>query len=152
MKEKSKIFWFEPVVFLFFGLFHLHRVWALIDRIKYANFWLAVLNQRGILYFILMGILSALCIAGIIVFLRNIGNNYWWRWIYIFGGGYVLFDLICILVQYKLWYVLLGAMFDTTNIYWNYLWGLFIVMGILSLALGLFIIKIMKRSLSRHFR
>ena len=50
MKEKSKIYWFEPVVFLFFGVFHLHRIWELIDRNSYADFWLGVMNNRGVLY------------------------------------------------------------------------------------------------------
>jgi len=148
LKDKSKIFWFEPVVFLFFGLFHLHRIWGLVDRTGYADFWLGIMNNRGILYFLLMGILSALCIAGIVVFFRNIGKNYWWRWIYIFGGGYVLFDLFAILIKLKEWNILLQIMFDTKSIYWNYLWGLFIVIGFLSLAFGIHIMKSMKRTVN----
>lgn len=141
MRAKSKIFWFEPVIFLFFGLFHLHRIWALVDRTRYANFWLGVMHDRGILYFILMVILSGLCIAGIIVFFRNIGKNYWWRWIYIFGGGYVLFDLFSILMKFKSWNILLNMMFDTTSTYWNYLWSFFIIIGFISITLGLHIMK-----------
>ena len=37
-----KIAWYEPLFFLFFGAFHLHRVWGLADRESYAAFWLAV--------------------------------------------------------------------------------------------------------------
>jgi hypothetical protein len=147
LKTKSKILWFEPVVFLFFGLFHMHRIWGLVDRTGYANFWLGVMNNRGVLYFSLMGVLSALSIAGIVVFFRNIDNNYWWRWIYIFGGGYVLFDLFAIVIQLKVWDIMLEMMYDTTSIYWNYLWGFFIVIGFLSFVLGLHIIKIMKQAM-----
>lgn len=144
MKEKSKIYRFEPLVFLFFGIFHIHRIWGLIDRNSYANFWLRILNNRGILYFVLMGILSTLCIAGIIIFFRHIGKNYWWRWIYIFAGGYVLFDLFAIAIKLNAWKKLLLMMFDTSSAYWNILWSMFILIGTLSCALGLYIIRKMK--------
>ena len=146
LKQKSKILWFEPVLFIFFGLFHLHRIWGLVDRKRYADFWLGIMNDRGVSFFVLMSILSVLCIAGIIVFFGNLGSNYWWRWIYIFGGGYVLFDIFAILIKLKEWNTLLQMMFDTTSTYWNLLWGLFVIMGLLSLTLGLFIIKNMKRT------
>ncbi len=146
MKEKSKIYFFEPVIFLFFGIFHLHRIWGLVDRSGYAKFWLGIMNNRGVLYFVLMGILSALCVAGIVVFVRNIGKNYLWRLVYIFGGGYLLFDLFAIAIKLNIWNSLLLMMFDTASIYWNILWGMFILMGILSGALGLHIIKKMTRA------
>lgn len=146
LKDKSKIYWFEPLIFLFFGLFHLHRIWGLVDRTGYADFWLGIMEGRGIFYFSVMSILSLLCIAGIVVFVGNFRNNYWWRWIYIIGGGYVLFDLFAILVKLKGWNTLLQMMFDTTNMYWNYLWGFFIIVGLFSLVLGLHIIKIIKRT------
>lgn len=145
MNKKSHIYWFEPVVFLFFGLFHIHRIWGLIDRVGYADFWFSIMKNRGVLYFLLMGILSVLCVLGIVVFIKNIGKNYWWRWIYIFGGGYVLFDLFAILMKLAVWNKLLLKMFDTTGAYWNLLWGAFITIGSLSLVLGIHIIKIMKQ-------
>ena len=33
-----------------FGLFHLHRIWGLIDRNSYADFWIGVLESRGLFY------------------------------------------------------------------------------------------------------
>lgn len=66
----------EPFFFIVFGLFHMHRIWGLIDRVGYANFWLSILNNRGILYFVIMGILASLCIIGIITFLKNIHKNF----------------------------------------------------------------------------
>ena len=86
-----KIAWYEPLFFLFFGAFHLHRVWGLADRESYAAFWLGVLTQKGPLYFGLMGLLAVLCLAGVATFFRNWGRNPWWRRIYLFGGSYVLF-------------------------------------------------------------
>lgn len=83
---EKKIFAWEPVFFLFFGLFHLHRIWGLIDRKTYADFWLGILENRGVFYFILMGLLAILCIAGVITFFRNRSSNYWWRWIYLFAA------------------------------------------------------------------
>lgn len=91
--EKKILAW-EPWFFMAFGLFHLHRIWGLIDRNSYAGFWISVLENKGLFYFVLMGILAVLCILGIITFVQNRHNNYWWRWIYLFGGVYVLFNLL----------------------------------------------------------
>ena len=142
MSIKSKIIWFEPIVFVFFGAFHLHRIWGLFDRNRYSEFWLSVMTERGWVYYALMGILSVLCIAGIAVFVKNRGNNYWWRWFYIFGGGYVLFDLFAIAAGLEIWKKLLERMFDVTSQYWNVIWGGFIVLGLVSLFIGIILIKI----------
>ena len=40
----KKIYKWEPWFFLFFGVFHLHRIWALIDREGYASFWQKILD------------------------------------------------------------------------------------------------------------
>ena len=142
MKSKTtRIMWFEPIVFLFFGMLHLHRVWALTDRVGYSNFWLSLMVNRGLLYFILMGIMSLLCIAGIVVFATNRGKNYWWRWFYILGGGYVLFDLFAILIGLSIWEQLIYWMFDISNLYWNVVWGCFIGLGFISFIIGLSITK-----------
>lgn len=133
--EKKVSAW-EPWFFMVFGLFHLHRIWALIDRNSYAGFWINVLESRGLLYFILMGILSFLCVLGIITFARNRRNNYWWRWIYLFGGVYLLFDLFAIAIGLEFWNKLLLWMFDVTSAYWNAVWLFFILLGGLSFLLG----------------
>ena len=133
---EKKIFAWEPVFFLFFGLFHLHRIWGLIDRKTYADFWLGILENRGVFYFILMGLLSILCIAGVITFFRNRSSNYWWRWIYLFGGSYVLFDLFAIAVGLDFWNELLLWMFDVKSPYWNIIWGFFVLLGGFVFVLG----------------
>ena len=102
--------------------------------------------NRGWFYFVLMGIMSFLCVAGIVLFIKNKGRNYWWRWFYIFGGGYVLFDLFAILVGLDIWKNLLYKMFDVTSQYWNILWGAFIGLGLISFVIG---ISITKKLLSR---
>ena len=138
MSTKKINFW-EPYFFIVFGIFHLHRVWALIDRNGYSNFWLKILNNKGILYFAIMGILSFLCILGIITFIKNLNHNYWWRWIYVFGGSYVLFDLFAIAIDLKIWEKLILLMFNTEAFYWNILWWGFIVLGMLAFILGIII-------------
>lgn len=135
----KKIKAFEPWVFIFFGVFHLHRIWGLIDRKSYADFWLGIMKNRGAFYYVLMGILAGLCICGIITFLKNLRNNFWWRWIYIFCGGYLLFDLFAIITDLEFWHELILKMFDISASYWNVLWGLFIVLGGFSLALGIYL-------------
>lgn len=37
-EKRKKVFWFELWFFLLFGRFHMHRVWALVDRDGYAAF------------------------------------------------------------------------------------------------------------------
>ena len=133
---EKKIYSWEPWFFIAFGLFHLHRIWAFIDRSSYAGFWTGALERKGVFYFSLMGTLAALCVLGIVTFFRNRKNNYWWRWIYLFGGIYVLFDLFAIAAGLGFWNDLLMRMFDVTSPYWNYIWGFFILMGGFVFALG----------------
>ncbi len=133
----KKILAYEPWFFMFFGLFHLHRIWGLIDRISYAEFWMGLLEQKGIIYFGLMGILAVLCVLGIITFFKNRRSNYWWRWIYLFGGAYVLFDLFAIAVGLEIWHKLLLLMFDVNSQYWNAIWSMFIILGGFVFVLGI---------------
>ena len=77
----KKIYAWEPWFFMFFGLFHLHRIWGLIDRTSYADFWLGILENKGAFYFVLMGILAFLYVCGIVHFGRI-------RKIIIGGDGY----------------------------------------------------------------
>lgn len=140
---EKRIFVWDPWFFIFFGLFHLHRIWGLIDKASYADFWIGVLENKGLFYFVLMGILAALCILGIITFFKNRSKNYWWRWIYLFGGSYLIFDLFTIAINFELWNKLLLWMFDINSIYWNYIWSFFILLGAFSFAIG---IKLFKKS------
>lgn len=70
----KKIYSFEPWFFIFFGVFHLHRIWALFDRVSYASFWINIMEEKGLFYFLLMGILCIFCILGIVVFFRIWGR------------------------------------------------------------------------------
>lgn len=133
----KKIEIYEPWFFIFFGLFHLHRIWGLFDRYSYAEFWLNVLENKGAIYYVLMGILAILCILGIITFCKNRKQNYWWRYIYLFGGSYVLFDLFAIATGLEFWHTILMLMFDVTAWYWNVLWISFILLGAFVFALGI---------------
>lgn len=134
--EKKVLIW-EPWFFMTFGLFHLHRIWGLIDRDSYAGFWMGVLESKGLFYFTLMGVLAGLSVLGIFTFTKCRGNNYWWRWIYLFGGAYVLFDLYAIAAGLEFWNKLLLWIFDIDSIYWNAVWLFFVLLGGLSFLLGM---------------
>ena len=142
---KKKIYAWEPYFFMFFGLFHLHRIWGLIDRKSYANFWVGLMESKGIMYFVVMILLASLCIVGIITFGKNKGKNYWWRWIYIFGGSYVLFDLFAIAIGLEVWNKLILIMYDINAPYWNVLWSGFILLGGFVFALGVRLLVQRKR-------
>ena len=137
----KKVYKWEPWFFVFFGLFHMHRIWALIDRKSYASFWMGIMEERGAVYFILMGILAALCVLGIAAFIKNSKNNYLWRWIYIFGGGYLLFDLFAIATKMEFWSNILNVMFDIDSPYWNIIWLFFIALGAAVFVLGISLFK-----------
>lgn len=132
---------FEPWFFMFFGVFHLHRVWGIIDRKAYADFWVGIMLDRGIFYYLLMGILAGLCILGIMTFIKNLHRNFWWRWIYILGGSYLLFDLFAIATGMTFWQELILKMYDISAWYWNILWFGFIIMGGFSFILGIMLQK-----------
>lgn len=146
----KKIYSYEPWFFIFFGIFHLHRIWGLVDRESYAAFWINVMESKGIFYFLLMGILAVLCILGIITFFRNLHRNYWWRWIYLCGGGYVLFDLFAIATGIEFWHDLLLVMFDVNAIYWNLLWSGFVALGGAVFVLGCLLLKRVRMQRSIH--
>ena len=142
MSDDKQIAFIEPLFFIFFGLLHLHRIWAFFDRKGYSSYWLSQMDNRNWFYFVMMGIMSVLCIAGIVLFVKHRGNNQWWRWVYIFGGGYVLFDLFSILIKLGFWKRLLYWMFDVTNQIWNVIWGTFCILGLASFIVGLALIKL----------
>lgn len=144
--EKKKIYLWEPWFFIFFGIFHMHRIWGLADRNSYAEFWLGILENKGAIYFILMGVLASLCILGIVTFIKNRNNNSWWRWIYIFGGTYVIFDLFAIAVELKFWNNLLMMMFDVNSPYWNIIWSFFILLGGFVFMLGIVLFRQRKQN------
>lgn len=83
-----------------------------------------------------MGILAILCVLVIITFYKNWHENYWWRWIYLFGGAYILFDLFAIAIGLEFWHKLLLWMFDVNSSYWNGLWLFFILLGGFVFVLG----------------
>ena len=85
----KKIYCWEPWFFMFFGLFHLHRIWGLFDRESYASFWMGILENKGVPYYATMGVLALLCVAGIVVFIRERKHNYWWRMELHFWCGHI---------------------------------------------------------------
>ena len=54
-----------------------------------------------------------------------------------FGGAYLLLDLFAIAIGLEFWNRLLLWMFDTTSIYWNFVWSFFIVLGGFVFLLGI---------------
>ena len=143
--EMKRVEAFEPWIFIFFGVFHLHIIWGLIDRQTYADFWVKTMESKGVLYYLLIGILAVLCIWGIRTFLKNRHNNFWWRWIYIFCGGYLLVDLFAIATGLGFWHELILKMYDIYAPYWNVIWISFILLGGFSFTLGIKLLLVRKK-------
>ena len=112
---------FEPWFFILFGLFHLHRIWGLLDRPGYAGFWMGMLAERGPLYWGLMAVLGGLCLAGLVLFFRCFRQRRWWRWAYLLGGGYVLFDLFAIAAGLPACILGAGAVNKSWPAFWDVL-------------------------------
>ena len=136
-QKMKRIYPWEPWFFIFFGLFHIHRIWALVDRASYALFWTGIMENKGSAYFLAMAVLAGLCILGIGTFLHERKANYLWRWIYLLGGAYVLFDLFAIAAGLAFWKKLLAAMFDVASPYWNAIWIFFVLLGTAVFILGI---------------
>lgn len=91
-----------------------------------------------------MGILAILCILGVATFVKSRRDNFWWRWIYLFGGAYLLFDLFAIASGLEFWNKLLLWMFDTTSSYWNFVWSFFVLLGGFAFLLGIKLLLVRK--------
>lgn len=53
----------------------------------------------------------------------------------------MLFDLFAIAAGWTFWNNLILAMYDTAAWYWNGLWGVFIVLGLLVFVLGIYLLN-----------
>ena len=53
----------------------------------------------------------------------------------------MLFDLFAIATGLKFWHELLIAMFDVNALYWNILWGGFILLGAVAFGLGCYLLQ-----------
>jgi hypothetical protein len=126
----------ESLFFLFFGLFHIHRIWAFIDSNSYNKFWLELLANRGTSFFILGLLLFILTITVIIYFIKNFKNRKWWRWIYLFGGIYVIIDIILNLFNNNFIKNIVIKMYTLEQPYYSILWGLFITLGIVCIIIS----------------
>jgi hypothetical protein len=126
----------ESIFFLFFGLFHTHRILAFIDAKAYNNFWLKILQNRNVPFYILGIILIILAIIVIIYFIKYFKEKKWWRWIYLFGGIYILIDCILNLLNNDYINCIVIKMYTLKQPYHNILWGFFIILGIICIVIS----------------
>jgi uncharacterized membrane protein len=131
--NKNKI---ESLFFLFFGLFHIHRIWAFIDSKTYNTFWLNILDSRGAFLFILGSLLLIMSIIVILYFIKNFKDKKWWRWIYLFGGIYLVMDTVLNLLNNNFIKNVVIKMYTVEQPYYSILWGLFIVLGIICIIIS----------------
>jgi len=126
----------ESLVFLFFGLFHIHRIWAFIDSKSYNKFWLNILENRGPFFLILGFSLLIMSIIVILYFIVNFKDKKWWRWIYLFGGIYLVIDNVLNLFNNNFINNIVIKMYTMKQPYYSILWGLFIILGITCLIIS----------------
>ena len=126
----------EALFFLFFGLFHTHRIWAFIDAKSYNGFWLNVLENRGTFFYIFGVLFCMMSIIVIFYFLKKIKDKKWWRWIYLFGGTYFLIDNILNLLNNNFIKNVIIRMYTLQQPYYSILWGLFILLGIICIIIS----------------
>ena len=126
----------ESLFFLFFGLFHIHRIWAFIDSNSYNNFWLKLLENRGVSFYILGFLLLLLAVIVIIYFAKNHKNKKWWRWIYLFGGIYVFIDSLLNILNNNFIKNIVVKMYTITQPFYSILWVAFIILGIICIIIS----------------
>ena len=126
----------ESLFFLFFGLFHIHRIWAFINAKAYNNFWLNISRNRNTFFYLLGIILIILTFVVIIYFIKYFKERKWWRWIYLFGGTYLLIDSILNLLNNNFMNNIVIKMYTLRQPYYKILWGSFIILGIISIIIS----------------
>lgn len=126
----------EAILFLFFGMFHIHRIWAFIDPEAYSKFWLGLVSTQGKEYYALGIILVGMSISLIILFVLNIKRLFWWRWFYLIGGLYVLIDVCLNLLEVDFMQRAIVWLFTVEGVLWYIIWGNFVLLGLLSLFLS----------------
>jgi len=131
----------ESLVFFFFGLFHIHRIWAFIDSKSYNKFWMNILENRGPFLFILGFLLFIVSIMVTLYFVKYFKDKKWWRWIYLFGGIYLGIDSILNLLNNDFIKNIVIKMYTIKQPYYSVLWGLFILLGIVCIVLSKYLWK-----------
>jgi uncharacterized membrane protein len=126
----------ESLIFLFFGLFHIHRIWTFVDSKSYNKFWLNILESRGLFLFILGILLFVISIIVILYFIKNYRSKKWWRWIYLFGGIYLIMDTVLNLFNNHFIKNVVIKMYTLKQPYYSVLWGLFIILGIICIIIS----------------
>jgi hypothetical protein len=130
----------ESIILFIFGLFHTHRIWAFINPKQYSEYWLGILeNSNYLLFAVILILLSG---AFVVLFFINIKMIKWWRILYLFGGLYVLFDVITNIFGVKFMNELVKWMFTVQGIIWYLLWGTFVIFGIICIITGLYLWKL----------
>ena len=117
------IYKIESLFFMFFGAFHLHRIWAFVDPKAYSLFWLSLSNNKNIFTYLLGILIFLLFVFAILTFLLNLKMIRWWRWIYLFGGTYIFFDSLLNLLNVKFMLNLVTFMFTAPVPQYYFIWG-----------------------------
>jgi len=126
----------ESLFFLFFGMFHIHRIWAFIDSKSYNNFWLNILESRGQFFYSLGFLILIVSIIVIMYFIKSYKYKKWWRWIYLFGGIYLIIDSVLNILNNNLMKNIIIKMYTIKQPYYSILWGLFIILGIICIIIS----------------
>lgn len=129
----------ESIVFMFFGIFHVHRIWGLVNPSAYAEFWLNIINKEK--YGALAIVLIIFALSFVILFFTNLKKLRWWRWFYFCGGVYVLLDVFSNLARLGLIKKATIWMFTVTGPIWYLLWGFFTLLGFGCIMLSVYLWK-----------
>ena len=140
----------ESLFFLFFGLFHIHRIWAFIDAQSYNSLWLNILENRNTFFYILGILLIIITVIAILFFIKEYKSKKWWRWIYLFGGTYVLIDSILNLLNINIMKNIIMKMYTLKQPYYNILWIIFIIIGVLCIFISIYLWKYKENILTEY--
>ena len=72
----------------------------------------------------------------ILYFIINFKDKKWWRWIYLFGGIYLIIDNVLNLFNNNFINNVVIKMYTMKQPYYSILWGLFIILGIICLIIS----------------
>lgn len=135
----------EPVLFALYGLVNTSALWAFFSRSAFAGFWVHQMRVRSPFYCIYLVVMGLAGLWGIGIWLRDLGHNYWWRWLFLPAGIVAAFNAVAGLLRLWWWQALLLVLYDTTSPLWLFVWGALCVFGVLCLLLAVYLLRRRKR-------
>lgn len=146
---KEKVYAFESPAFLLFGVFMVHRVWAIVNPPSFSNFWINAYFAKHPLILLVYALLAGLGLAGTWILIRTYRTYYWWRLFFPIIAAYGIQNVYKIWTQGEAWRDRILIYYHTGLRIWDLMWGLAVIAGFISI---IFSQRVLKQRLEYRIR